>query len=465
MMGLQAMATAVGGTLHGGDAEFSGVTQDTRTLERGHLYVALSGERFDGHEFVRKAAALGAAGALVQRRVDSPLPQVQVPDTLVGLQRLAAHWRQALGVPVVAVTGSNGKTTVKQMLAAIFAQAGDVLATQGNLNNHIGVPLTLLRLRASHRMAVIEMGANHVGEIATLCKIARPDIGIVTQASGAHLEGFGSLDGIVRAKGELFEGLSDNGIAIINADDPAAERWLDMAGDRRVMRFGLECRGADVCARGLTMHFSHAELRAQSPIGDIEVTLPMPGRHNVSNALAAVAAAIAAGLDAETIAAGLEAVKPPAGRLTFRTTPDGLRLIDDTYNANPTSLQAAVDVLAEQPGRRWLVLGDMLELGADAERAHAQAGEKARDAGVERLFTVGDLAAHAGRAFGAAGDSHHDQASLMEALRAALRQVEPRDVVVAFKGSRGARMERCVEALMRDGPSDGHPGAGEASAA
>lgn len=462
MMRLSDMAQVLGGNLHGDDAEFTGVTQDTRTLAVGHLYVALHGDRFDGHDFVRRAASLGAAGALVQRRVDCPLPQVQVPDSLAGLQRLAAHWRRACGVPVVAVTGSNGKTTVKQMLAAVFGQAGSVLATQGNLNNHIGVPLTLLRLRAGHRMAVIEMGANHVGEIAALCKIAHPDIGIVTQASGAHLDGFGSLDGIVRGKGELFQGLDSNGIAIINADDPAADRWLEMAGDRRVMRFGLECRGADVCARTLDVHFSHAEVGAQTPIGDIDFTLPMPGRHNVCNALATTAAAIAAGLDADTIAAGLEAVKPPAGRLSFRTAPSGLRLIDDTYNANPTSLRAAVEVLAQQPGRRWLVLGDMLELGADERQAHADAGAMIRDAGIDRLFTVGELAAHAGRAFGGPKDCHDNQDSLMGALRAALRQVDVTDVVVAFKGSRGARMERCVEALMRDGDTNGP---GEASAA
>ena len=449
MARLEAVAKAVGGTLHGNDVDFAGVTQDTRTLAKGDLYVALSGERFDGHDFVRRAATLGAAAALVERAIDCALPQVQVADSLVGLQAMAAAHRVAMATPVIAVTGSNGKTTVKQMLASIFEQAGPVLATQGNLNNHIGVPLTLMRLRDDHRFAVIEMGANHGGEIAQLCTIAKPDIGIVTQASGAHLEGFGSLQGIVEAKGELFEGLSESGIAIINADDPAVSQWMDRAAPRSALRFGLQAADGDVALDELTAHASHSEVQARTPLGLLRFELRMPGRHNVSNALAAAAAGIAAGLQLEAIAAGLQAVKPPAGRLSFRTAENGVRLLDDTYNANPTSLRAALAVLAQQPGEHWLALGDMLELGADSDAEHAQAGRETAASGVTRLFTLGQAAANAADAFGDGAAKFDDHAALIDALRSALSQRNPADIVIAFKGSRGARMERCVEALMR----------------
>ena len=449
MARLEAVAKAIGGTLHGGDVDFGGVSQDTRTLAKGDLYVALSGERFDGHDFVRRAANLGAAAALVERKIDCALPQLQVADSLLGLQAMAAAHRKQLGLPVIAVTGSNGKTTVKQMLASIFEQAGPTLATQGNLNNHIGVPLSLMRLGEQHRFAVIEMGANHGGEIAELCKIATPNIGIVTQASGAHLEGFGSLQGIVEAKGELFTGLADDGIAIVNADDPAAEQWLAMASPRRVLRFGLSAADADIAVDDLTAHASHSEVQARTPLGALRFELRMPGAHNVANALAAAAAGIAAGLDLEDIAAGLQAVKPPAGRLSFRTAESGARLLDDTYNANPTSLRAALAVLAQQPGEHWLVLGDMLELGADSDAEHAQAGREAAASGVTRLFTYGESAAHATEAFGDGATAFGDHDSLITALRSALGQRNPSDIVIAFKGSRGARMERCVEALMR----------------
>lgn len=454
MARLDAVARAIGGTLHGGDVDFDGVTQDTRTLARGDLYVALSGENFDGHDFVRRAANLGAAAALVERHIDCALPQVEVADSLAGLQAMAAAHRQQLATPVIAVTGSNGKTTVKQMLASIFEQAGAVLATQGNLNNHIGVPLTLMRLRDKHRFAVIEMGANHIGEIAALCEIAKPNIGIVTQASGAHLEGFGSLQGIVEAKGELFSGLADDGIAIINADDLAADQWLAMAAPRRVLRFGLHATEADVAVEDLTAHPSHSEVQARTPLGSLRFELRLPGQHNVANALAAAAAGIAAGLQLEDIAAGLQAVKPPAGRLSFRTAESGARLLDDTYNANPTSLRAALAVLAQQPGEHWLVLGDMLELGADSDAEHAQAGREAAASGVTRLFTLGGGAANAAAAFGEGAKTFDDHSALIDALRAALEQRNPADIVIAFKGSRGARMERCVEALMRPAQSE-----------
>lgn len=454
MARLDAVARAIGGTLHGGDVDFDGVTQDTRTLARGDLYVALSGENFDGHDFVRRAANLGAAAALVERHIDCALPQVEVADSLAGLQAMAAAHRQQLATPAIAVTGSNGKTTVKQMLASIFEQAGAVLATQGNLNNHIGVPLTLMRLRDKHHFAVIEMGANHIGEIAALCEIAKPNIGIVTQASGAHLEGFGSLQGIVEAKGELFSGLADDGIAIINADDPAADQWLAMAAPRRVLRFGLHAVEADVAIEDLTAHPSHSEVQARTPLGSLRFELRLPGQHNVANALAAAAAGIAAGLQLEDIAAGLQAVKPPAGRLSFRTAESGARLLDDTYNANPTSLRAALAVLAQQPGEHWLVLGDMLELGADSDAEHAQAGREAAASGVTRLFTLGGGAANSAAAFGEGAKTFDDHSALIDALRAALEQRNPADIVIAFKGSRGARMERCVEALMRPAQSE-----------
>jgi len=353
MEALAQAALRLDAELIGADAPFARVLTDTRQLRAGDLYVALQGERFDGHEFLAQAQAAGAVGALVSRRVDHALPQLLVGDTLTALQLYGASWRADFDLPVVAVTGSNGKTTTKQMLAAIFAARGPVLATQGNLNNHIGVPLTLLSLRAEHRTAVIEMGANHPGEIALLARLARPQIGVVTQAGDAHLEGFGSREGVARAKGELFAALGAGGIAVINADDMYAPLWREMAGEASVLSFGFhedaDVRAVQVQPWSLEMPTA-MRFELQTPEGRSTVELPLPGRHNIANALAAAACGVALGLAAEEIAQGLSRMQLPQGRVNWKHTPAGARVIDDSYNANPTSLRAGLELLAQVLG-------------------------------------------------------------------------------------------------------------------
>jgi UDP-N-acetylmuramoyl-tripeptide--D-alanyl-D-alanine ligase len=438
------LARRLDAPLHGDDARFTRVATDTRALAPGDLFVALKGERFDGHHFIEQARAAGAAGALVSEPQPSNLPQVIVPDCLVGLQDYAVSWRGDFHVPVVGVTGSNGKTTVKQMLSAICARRGPVLATVGNLNNHIGVPLTLLALRAEHKTAVVEMGANHPGEIGRLAQIARPDVGVVNNAGDAHLEGFGSREGVARGKGELFEQL-DQGVAVINADDDYAPLWRELArGD--VITFGL-AEDADVRAVHPRAEPPEApagmDFELRTPEGRQGVRLPLPGLHNVRNALAAAACAVALGMDARDIAGGLLNVRPAAGRLTWRKALGGARLLDDTYNANPTSLRAGLELLAAVPARRWLVLGDMGELGRGSEQLHFVAGEEARALGIERLYAVGPLAREAAKGFGPGAVHFADLAALVAEVRERLAP----DVALLVKGSRSSRMERAVAGL------------------
>ena len=438
------LARRLDASLHGRDARFTRVTTDSRALAPGDLFVALKGDRFDGHHFIEQARQAGAAGALVSEAQPSNLPQVIVKDTLAGLQDYAVSWRGDFQIPFVAVTGSNGKTTVKQMLSAILARRGPVLATVGNLNNHIGVPLTLLSLREEHKTAVIEMGANHFGEIARLAELAQPDVGVVNNAGDAHLEGFGSREGVARAKGELFEAL-DHGVAVINADDEYAPLWREMArGD--TLTFGLS-DDADVRAVHPRPEPPDApagmDFELRTPEGRQGVRLPLPGLHNVSNALAAAACAVALGVDARDIAAGLLGARPVAGRLTWRKALGGARLLDDTYNANPTSLRAGLELLATVQARRWLVLGDMGELGRGSEQLHHAAGEEARALGIERLYAVGPLAREAAKGFGAGAVHFADIAALVAEVRERLAP----DVAVLVKGSRSSRMERAVAGL------------------
>jgi UDP-N-acetylmuramoyl-tripeptide--D-alanyl-D-alanine ligase len=456
---LSAAARRLGTVLSGADSTYLSVTTDTRHLQRGDLFVALSGDNFDGHEFVRRAGSLGAVGAIVSRPIACELPQIVVPQenggTLAALQKLAASWRADFKLPVVAVTGSNGKTTTKQMLAAILRARGPVLATEGNLNNHIGVPLTLLRLRAEHATAVIEMGANHPGEIAALVEIARPDMGVVTQAGDAHLEGFGSREGVARAKGELFAGLR-GGLAAINRDDHFYPLWKQLASGASILSFGLH-EQADVRAlhvesvAGTAMRF---ELRAPggSGGGHVSVELPLPGQHNVANALAAATIAIGLGMTLDDIAAGLARVRGASGRVSTKTTPEGARLIDDSYNANPSSLAAALELLAGLPGERIAVLGDMAELGPQAAQLHLEAGQKARALKLDGLFTLGKLSAEATRGFGPVAQHFGEIDLLVQALRPRLRA----GVSVLVKGSRSARMERVVAALLNETPAETH---------
>lgn len=448
---LSATALRINARLIGQDVAFTRVVTDTRQLRAGDLFVALKGDNFDGHDFVEKAAAVGAVGALVSREIACDLPQLLVPDSLQGLQQFAASWRKDFNLPVVAVTGSNGKTTTKQMLSAIFATRGPVLATLGNLNNHIGLPLTLLSLRKEHHTAVIEMGANHAGEIALLTRLTQPDIGLVTQAGDAHLEGFGSREGVARAKGELFVGMSAHGVAVINADDVYAGLWRELADHRSVLTFGFSAK-ADVQARHAEVHVDHCTFQLITPVGIAAVRLPLPGRHNISNALGAAACGVALGMDIEHIAMGLGRVEGASGRVSWKTTAQGARLLDDSYNANPSSLRAGMELLAALPGERWLVLGGMAELGADAAKLHYEAGVVAKSLGIQRLFAFGDLAAEAAKAFGEGAEAHSELEALTLALRAGLNK----DIALLVKGSRSSRMERVVATLCETATTQVH---------
>jgi len=447
---LSAAARRLNIELHGADARYLRVVTDTRAVQPGDLFVALKGDRFDAHDFVAEAAAKGAVGAIVSRPVEAAIAQLVVADTLLGLQQLAQSWRADFDLPLIGITGSNGKTTTKQLLAAVFAARGPVLATEGNLNNHIGVPLTLLKLRAEHRTAVVEMGASSAGEIALLARLARPGVGVVTQAGDAHLEGFGSREGVAHAKGELFEALQ-NGIAIINADDAYAGLWEKLAGDNRIVSFGFAAQAA-VRAEDLLSTAEGNRFTLLVPDGRATVHLPLPGRHNIANALAAAAAGHALGLSVSVIAGGLQNVERPKGRVVIHTTPGGARLIDDSYNANPTSLAAAMALLAKEPGHRVLVLGDMAELGPTAAELHARAGIEAKALGLNALLTLGPLSANAATAFGIGGRAFNTLDELIETLRAQLKGA----TTVLVKGSRSARMERVVAALLEQHTEAAH---------
>ncbi len=453
---LAAFARACGGRLEGADRPYSAVSSDSRTLAAGELFIALRGERFDGNEFVRAALEAGAAGALVSRVQPLALPQIVVPDTLAALQRAARAWREGFQIPVVGVAGSNGKTTTKEMTAAILAQAGSCLATRGSLNNHFGVPLTVLRLQASHRSAVIEIGANHAGEVAALVAIARPTVGLITNAGAEHLEGFGSLEGVAHAEGEMVQGLGSQASAVLNADDAFFGLWRGMTA-ARITTFGSAAQ-ADFRATNidstLTPEGFLSRFRLLCPLGTADIELHFGGRHNIGNALAAAAAAGCAGASLEHIAAGLASVRPVPGRLQLKRAARGAWILDDSYNANPSSVRAGIEVLGSLSGRRWLVLGDMAELGDFGPEAHAEIGTLARQHGLERLFAVGPLAALAVERFGAGAQWFPDSQALTEALLGALAS-ETVEVSVLVKGSRVNRLERVVAALVSD--AENHP--------
>lgn len=456
MMGMQEAARAMGGELLGVDQTFARVTTDSRQLAAADLFFALKGDRFDGHTFAAEALARGAAGVVVSEPVATNGTQIIVSNTRTALGTLAAYWRSRFAdIPVLAVTGSNGKTTVKQMLAAIYAASGPGVATQGNLNNDIGVPLTLLRLRDGDRWAVIEMGANHVGEIAYLTGLARPNVALVNNAAPAHLEGFGSLADVVRAKSEIYSGLRHGGTAIVNADDAHASVFIKNAAPHRVCTFGMR-HPATVSADPATVHYRFdadaCEIRFELCIGDqkTEVAMPLLGRHNIMNALAASAAAHAAGLGVSDIAAGLSRVRPVEGRLQLKHGIAGLRVIDDSYNANPGSVGAAIEVLAAAQGTRILILGDMAELGEDAVQMHRQVGEAARAARIDALYATGELSRHGVAAFGGASWHFANRAELIAALRQDLRAGRYDNAVALVKGSRSSRMDEVVDALLPD---------------
>ena len=439
------LARVLKATLVGADPGFAGVATDSRNLEPGQLFVALRGPRFDGHDFLDAVAQRGAAGAVVDRPCEAGVATLRVADTLKALGALAGWWRARFDVPVMALTGSFGKTTTKEMLAAIAATRGETLATRGNLNNEIGLPLTLFRFAPEHRSAVLERGATHAGEIARMTAIARPDVGLVTVAGPAHLEGFGSLEGVARAKGEIFLGLGEDGVAVINADDTFADLWRGFAGTRRVVTFGFGA-GADLRASQVREVFeagrAAVKFQLEGPDWTRPVCIPLAGRHNVTNALAAAATAWAAGFGPGEIQSGLAAARGAPGRLAVREGLAGSVVVDDTYNASPAAARAAIDFVAGLPGEAWVVLGDMGELGEDAPGLHAEVGRYARKCGVARFYGLGELAGVAAEAFG--GRAYDDIEALARELEADLAE----GINVLVKGSRSMRMERLVERLV-----------------
>ena len=444
MMPLSILADVLKTSLTGRDAVFTGVCHDTRTLAAGDLYVAIKGEHFDGHSFLAEAIRAGAAGALLSRDIETPLPYVLVPDTRVALGELAAFWRRQFHVPVIAVTGSNGKTTVKEMIGAIMGQIGPGCVTRGNLNNDIGVPLTLSRMRASDRYAVIEMGMNHLGEIEYLTRLTRPTIALITNAAEAHLAGVGTVEDVAHAKGEIFSGLSADGIAVLNADDAYFSYWKGLAAPRKCLTFGLEQK-ADLSAdyrftdSGCAIH-----LRTTTH-GETDMRAPLLGRHNVMNALAATGAALSAGASLEQAKTGLEKLKTLSGRLELKKGISGARIIDDTYNANPSSLAAGMQVLREFSGERVLVLGDMAELGEAAADIHRRVGELAKRIGIQRLYAIGELSKLAVESFGKGGKHFASHEALIDALQDCLHA----EMTALVKGSRVMRMERIVGGIVR----------------
>jgi UDP-N-acetylmuramoyl-tripeptide--D-alanyl-D-alanine ligase len=452
---LSQVAEAVAGRLAGPDVALSGVFTDTRAQGAGQLFVALRGERFDAHDFLDQALAAGASALLVADGAKLPagVPAVVVDDTRLALGRLAAAWRARFDLPVIAVTGSNGKTTTKEMIAAILKAAyGDaVLATRGNLNNDIGLPLTLLGLNATHRAAVIEMGMNHPGEIAYLAPIGAPTVALVTNAQRAHLEGMGDLDEVAREKGSIFGGLCGNGVAVINADDAYAGFWRDMAAPHAVRSFGID-RPADVHGK-VRQHGLEQAIALSTPEGDADVALGVPGRHNARNALAAAAACLAAGVPLAAVVAGLAAFSGVKGRLQRRSGRKGAEILDDTYNANPDSVRAGIDVLASTVGRKLLVLGDMGEIGEACGQYHDEIGGYAKSQGIDGLFALGEASKLAVRNFGE-GARHY--CNVDKLIAAVDKELGP-ETTVLVKGSRFMKMERVTDALAAtDAPEEKH---------
>ena len=434
----------------GADACFSAVSTDTRSLQRGDLFVALQGPNFDGHDYLGQALDRGAVGAMVSEQPAVSLPCLMLKDTRIGLGKLAGIWRRSSTAPVVAITGSNGKTTVKEMLSSILRRCGEVLSTRGNLNNDIGLPLTLLRLQ-DQDYAVLEMGANHPGEIEYLSRIASPDVALLTNAGRAHLQGFGDLEGVARAKAEIISGLAAGGRFIFNADDAWASLWRELAGRHSLSTFGVR-QPADVGSPvgALELQWDAAGFRSRFPVstpcGEVDIELALPGEHNRMNALAAIAASLALGVGLEQIGEGLKALTPVTGRLQPVAGRAGVGLVDDSYNANPDSVKAAIDVLSSAPGRRFLVLGELAEMGSGTEGFYRDMGAYARAAGIEHLFTLGD-AGLCSDLFGPGGTRFSSRQQLITALQQELRTGDR----VLIKGSRRAAMEQVVQALSAEG--------------
>ncbi|MDL4617138.1 UDP-N-acetylmuramoyl-tripeptide--D-alanyl-D-alanine ligase [Citrobacter amalonaticus] len=445
---LSQLGGILGGELKGNDLSLDAVTTDTRKLTPGCLFVALKGERFDAHDFAEQAKEGGAGALLVSRPLAVDLPQVIVQDTRLAFGELAAWVRAQVPARVVALTGSSGKTSVKEMTAAMLSQCGNTLYTAGNLNNDIGVPMTLLRLTADVDYAVIELGANHQGEIAWTVGLTRPEAALVNNLAAAHLEGFGSLAGVAKAKGEIFTGLPENGIAIMNADNNDWLNWQNIIGDRKVWRFSPNAANSDFTATNVHVTSHGTEFLLQTPGGSIDVLLPLPGRHNIANALAAAALSMAVGATLEAIKTGLANLKAVPGRLFPVQLAENQLLLDDSYNANVGSMTAAVQVLSEMPGYRVLVVGDMAELGAESEACHVQVGEAAKAAGIDCVLSSGKLSKAISDASGV-GEHFADKPALIARLQTLI--AEQQIITILVKGSRSAAMEEVVRALQEKG--------------
>ena len=442
-MQLSRLATFCDARLTGDDIPVSAVAIDSRSLKPGALFIALRGERFDGHEFAAEAVANGAVAVLCEHPLSVPAPQLVVGDTREALGRIAAGMAAQRETTLIGITGSNGKTTVKTLLAAILSRAGRCYANPGNRNNEIGLPLALIDQPEDAEFGIYEMGAGQPGDIAVLTAIAPPRVSLVNNIASAHLERMGSLRGVADTKGAIYEALPTDGVAVVNADDAFAEYFAGRVAPRRVLRFALEA-SADVYASGIRDDDDGLSFRLHAPVGDIDVHLPLHGRHNVGNALAAASLALALDVPLSAIAEGLAGASGVAGRQTRYRLHNGALLIDDSYNANPASVAAAIRTLAASSGETWLVLGDMAELGPDSEQLHANCGALAKSAGITHLFTVGPQSAATSRAFGAGARHFDDQEGLIEALRAGLSPT----VRCLVKGSRSSAMERVVRALL-----------------
>jgi len=445
---LAAVARETQGRLIGEDGGFGAVTTDSRALTAGSLFVAIAGDKYDGNDFVRDAHAKGAAGALVSRTANLPLAQVEVRDTRRAFGVLARAWRANFAVPVVAVTGSSGKTTVKELVASILSVSRSVCVTQGNLNNDIGVPLTLMRLGLEHDALVVELGANHAGEIDYLASLVQPTVGIITNAGAAHLEGFGSLAGVAAAKGELLDHLPKAGTAVLNADDTFRADWVARSPCEFTVTFGF-AKHADCTVVGEPVYdAAGVDFTMRLPDGErIDVRLPLLGRQNVANALASAAAAQAVGTSVEGIVTGLGRAAAVRGRLKSLAGRGGATLVDDSYNANPGSVRAALDYLAVLGGKKLLVLGDMAELGPEARALHREIGEYARGR-CDALYAIGALAREAADAYGEGARAFADH----EAARAALEPLLRPGTTVLVKASRVMGLDRLVKALAADEP-------------
>lgn len=444
-MTLSGLAKIVNGQLMGEDKTFTGLSTDTRSLRNDEVFVAIKGENFNGHDFLATAKEQGAAAAIVSDDVAHTMNLIKVADTRLALGAFAKYHREQFAIPVIAVTGSCGKTTTKSMMAAILKKCGEVLANQGTFNNDIGVPLTLLQIEAKHEFAVVEMGMNHFGEIRYITQLAKPTVALITNVAPAHLQGVGTIEGVAKAKAEIFEGLSVEGTAIINADDQFADYWRQLLAGKKIISFGINNK-ADFYATDIGLDAKGcAHFNLICPLGTTHINLPVLGKHNVMNALAAAAATYAAGASLDAIKQGLETITAVNKRLVQYEGKRNAQIIDDTYNANPLSFQAALQILSNVPGKKMLVLGDMGELGNDAEKYHFELGKQAKQMGIDELYAYGKLSKQTADAFGQKAHYFSDQEQLIAAVEQALAD----NMTVLVKGSRSMRMENVVQNLIK----------------